>query len=690
MRRLQWWYGTVLLILCLSAAGCIVDSGPIYVKDGRQYGITSSTVWRNTWWQNYERCLSYAEGEFWEAASASFQRALATRMGLQDQRRANTYGLHFIEHYFPHRELGIAYYRLGRYQEALHELSTSMAYVESAKAKFYLNKVHKALLQQSAQDTMPPRILLAEPLDGLVTNRFSLIVTGHVEDDTYAAAIAINGQPIFIELAVARLPFSTEVALQDGANSIEIVAADLLGQRTSQRLTVHLDRHGPLLSLDGVELLGPPPHQQARLQGVVFDHSRIIRFILAGQQMSWSGETPWRFRQELPVPAGTVSLPFEVEDEAGNVTHGDIDLITTANDTPKTYQGNVLPAGLPRWASLPQDTVVSDLAAWPVAPLGLAQLQDRDPPRITFTGLDDREIVYDNKIYLEGKVTDASVITGFAIAGEPYLRQKCKQLFFGYFALLQEGQSNGFLLEAVDEWANRGERSIHVTHQIQPIRQLGSRLRVLLLPFARTGHPSILAETVPASLFNALVTQKRFNVMTHELSGLQPESLELAVAARVGKASRTEAVLLGTVIAAEPQHALDVYVSLVDVDTETVLAEENVYGEDLTTQEVKTLMAGLAVKLQRHFPLVEGVVVAKEGQKLWVSMPNPHGIQPGMKLIVFREGKMIEHGSKKLQKPAVLLGEARITALSDDLLEARLLPETVSEEIRESDHVILK
>lgn len=692
MRQTRWRYGAVVLALCLllGVVGCAIDRGPIYTKDGKQYGVTSSKFWRNTWWQHYERGLSYAEGEFWDDAVASFQTALATRLGQKDQHRVNTYGLHFLDNYFPHRELGIVYYRLRRYQDALREITTSLDQVESAKANFYLNKVRQALLQQAGRDTTPPRIVLDGPPDDLLTNRFTITVTGHVEADAYASAIAINGQPLFIELAAPRLPFTTEVTLQDGPNTIEIVAEDLLRQRTLRHLTVYLDRHGPLLSVERVELLGLPPHQQARVQGVVSDHSRITRFVVAGRQMPLPGETAEVFRHEVPVPEDTVSLPFEVEDAAGNVTHGDIELVAAASGTPKTQQGHVLPSELPRWAFLSQDTVVSDLSTSPAAPLRTAQLQDRDPPRITFTGLTDREIVYDNKLYMEGKVTDASVITTFAIAGEPYLRQKCQQLFFGYFALLREGQSNGFLLEAADEWGNRGERSIHVTYQMQPMRQLGSRLRVLLLPFARTGHPSVLAETVSASLFDALVVQKRFNVIAHELTERQQAVVEPAAAARAGKSSGAEGILMGTVIEAQLRHSLDVYARFVDVDTETVLAVEDVYGEDLTPREVKTLMAGLAVKLQRHFPLEEGIVVAKEGQKLWGNLATPHGIQSGMKLIVFREGKKIEHDGKLLQTPAFLLGEARITAISTDLLEAQLLSPTASEEMRASDKVMLK
>jgi TolB-like protein len=406
--------------------------------------------------------------------------------------------------------------------------------------------------------------------------------------------------------------------------------------------------------------------------------------------MPLHAETAWTFRQELPVAAGSESLPFIVEDAAGNVTRGEIELAPAARRTPKTRQGHAVPVGLPRLALLDRDAVVSDLDAWHTTPLRVAQDQDRDPPRITFTGPEDREIVYDNTIYLEGKVTDASPITAFTIAGESYWRHKCYQLFFGYVALLRAGQTNGFLLEAADEWGNRGERAIRVRHQVQPMRQLGARLRVLLLPFAKTGQPSVLTETVFASLFDALVAPQRFYVIDYTPTVPHEALAAPATAAQVGKALAAEGILLGTVLEAEQRHSLDVYVRFVDVETETVLAAEDVYGEELTPHDVKTLMAGLVLKLQRHFPLDEGVVVAREGRQIWVTLSGKPHLQAGMKLLVFRDGKSLEHSGKKLQTPASVLGEARITALSADLLEARLLPSTAPEEVRESDKVMPK
>lgn len=183
-----------VIILC-NIIGCAVEKGTVRVKDGTPYGVVPGT-WRARWWNYYQRGLSYAEGEFWHEASADFQAAVKQRRGQTDRRRAYTYGVHYLD-YFPHRELGIAYYHLGQYDEAIRELETSLSTVDTAKAKFYLNKVRKVLLKKTGRDATPPRIFLDAPSDRRITNSTTIIVKGYVADDTYASAISINDQVLF-------------------------------------------------------------------------------------------------------------------------------------------------------------------------------------------------------------------------------------------------------------------------------------------------------------------------------------------------------------------------------------------------------------------------------------------------------------------------------------------------------------
>jgi hypothetical protein len=55
------YQGVVMLslVVVFLAAGCAVDSGKVYVKDGKRYGVTASNIWRGRWWNYYERGLYY-------------------------------------------------------------------------------------------------------------------------------------------------------------------------------------------------------------------------------------------------------------------------------------------------------------------------------------------------------------------------------------------------------------------------------------------------------------------------------------------------------------------------------------------------------------------------------------------------------------------------------------------------------
>jgi TolB-like protein len=682
------------LLLLLLIAGCAVERGKVYVKDGKRYGVTSSKIWRGRWWNYYERGVSYADGEFWGEAIADFQSAIAQRP--QDQRRARTYGLHFID-YFPHRELGIVYYHLRRYPEAISELEASLAAVDNAKAKFYLNKARRSLLKQTGRDTTPPRILLDSPADGLLTNRFRVTIAGRAEDDTYVSAIAINGQAWFVELAAPRVPFSREVALHDGPNVIDIVATDLLGRLTRRRITVRLDRQGPLVSLDRVVLLGGPPSRRARVQGLLSDDSRIVRFQLAGRQVPLRPAREWEFHHEVSLAANTAFIPFEVEDAAGNVTRGVIPLPPSGSGPPGTRQGKPAVPLPSRWAFLDSGPVVSDLTPVSLPTRRVARWRDRTPPVISLPDLTAHQTVYYDTIYLEGKVTDTSAIAAFSINGTSLWRRPSHQLFFGYIASLRPGV-NRFHLDGVDAAGNRAQREIIVTREVTAVRRLDARLRVALLPFVKTGQTSALSEVVYDNLLTVLVHQQRFHLVERQqleaiLREMQISKTELAdpaSAVRIGRIAAAEGVLAGTVV--ETPQSLEVFARFVDVETAVIMAAEDVYGEDLTLQGVKTLMEGLAWKFRQRFPLVEGLVIQRQGKHVIVDCGRKQAIQQYMKLILFRDGKVIRHPrtGKRLGGLVDILGEARVDAVFDMMSQATLLQPDQSGQVKALDKMITK
>ncbi len=685
----------VLLMMGLLAGvvGCAVEQGRVYVKDGRRYGVISDLIWRGGWWQHYERGVSYAAGEFWDDAIGDFRAAMEQRDA--DQRDARTYGLHFVD-YFPHRELGIVYYRQGQFQAAIEELETSLASADNAKAKLYLNRARRERLKQTQRDRRAPRITIDTPGADEVTNRFTITVAGRVEDDTYVAAITIQGRRQFVELAQPQVAFEQAVPLRDGDNTIDIVATDLLGKQTRQSLLVRLDRRGPLLSIDGVEVTGTPPHQRARVKGFLSDRSAITRFELAGQAMP--RQTASEFEKEVPVPSGAVSLPFEVVDTAGNVTRGAIALMSPASAPVR--EGAVQP--LIRWAALDAAEVMSDAGR----PLMVAARGSRgrgSPPVIKVHDLQDRETIYLNRLYLTGEVRDAKAIVAFSIDGESLLGdRRPQQLFFGEQLPLQEGE-NVIRIEAQNQAGLNAERTVNVTSVLPPHKQMGSRLRVSLLPLVKKGTPSDFSEIVDELFFTTLFNQRRFDLVERqqlekvlqELKLSQTELVDPATAAKVGRLVAAEGILYGKVI--EKTNDLDIFVRYVDIETSLILAVVDVYDDvegdqPLSSQRLRELADGLVWKIERAFPLVEGLVLAKENDVLFTDLVRKPGIREHMKLIVFREGKTLKHPitGKMMRRPGKTIGEARVMSVADDISEANLLSTATQGEVRQLDKVMTK
>lgn len=237
-----------------------------------------------------------------------------------------------------------------------------------------------------------------------------------------------------------------------------------------------------------------------------------------------------------------------------------------------------------------------------------------------------------------------------------------------------------------------------IIREIRPAKRVGARLRVSFLLFAKQGQASVLSETVYDNLFNVVVTQGRFDVVERqqlesilqELKLSQTALVDPATAAKTGKIMAAEGMLIGTVT--ETPQALEVFMRFVDVESSVVLAAVDVYGEELTLQGMRSLMDGMAWKLQRHFPLVEGLVLDKEGEILLTDLSAKQGIKRYMKLVVYRDGETLRHprSGKVLHKPDTILGEARITIVSGELSKATLLPSKQAGNVKESDKVMTK
>jgi len=86
----------------------------------------------------YDKASKYMQKGEWERAIAEFKSAAS--LEFEDAKKKRTYGTRFIK-YFPHREMGICYYNLEEFDNAMGELQLSYAYKKSKRAEEYIKKL---------------------------------------------------------------------------------------------------------------------------------------------------------------------------------------------------------------------------------------------------------------------------------------------------------------------------------------------------------------------------------------------------------------------------------------------------------------------------------------------------------------------------------------------------------------------
>ncbi|QTA81718.1 Caspase domain-containing protein [Desulfonema limicola] len=237
-------------------------------KDGMVYGITKG-AFRHNWWNYYERGVSFADGRLWPQAEADFREAVS--LWDTDERRARTYGMHFID-YFPHRELGTALFYQDRFEEAAKELEKSLSFVKTAKAELYLDRARKAYIEQKRLDKTPPGITIEYPGKNAVLNDFKIIVKGRASDDTFVKEVLVNNKAFQIDLSGQVIDFKQEISLSPGKNDIMLEARDLTGKITKTTHTIMCDRAGPILNID--DILHSSGSEYI-LKGYAYDDSQI-------------------------------------------------------------------------------------------------------------------------------------------------------------------------------------------------------------------------------------------------------------------------------------------------------------------------------------------------------------------------------------------------------------------------------
>jgi len=660
---------TAFVALLLSWGCAPQPSGPVYVKNGKEYGTVRGAFFRHRWWNYYERGLSFAEGEFYGEAVVDLKEAIQQRE--KDQRMARTYGMHFID-YFPHRELGIIHYQVGNFEAARDELELSLRQFPSAKTRFYLDRVRKGLIEQEAKEVAPPQLSLAFIVDEIWTRQDPVILSGVAEDAHYVAEVAIQGVPVFSEGSVKRFPFDYELDLTQGKHLIDVVAKNLLGKAAKQRLVIHVDREGPMITLEKLHIDGTQPPRELKITGSVYDEAGVSDLSINGQAISIQQGVEVPFTAKLTIDVD--SLELLARDRLGNQTSAPFSL------TPSSVSDMLI------FLACADGSLASYYGA------GLFDAKDRQPPRISLKGWTDTQTVFLEKAYIEGQVSDESKIVNLTINDIPILRRQGLHIFFGHLEDLREGE-NILAIEATDEEGNTARRTISVTRRVPRALQIAERLSLTALSFEQKGEVSQASLAFQDNLIDALVSRNRFRVVEREKLELILQEQKLSrtklfdenTALKLGRLLAAQCIITGGMI--ETRIGIEVVARMIDTETSEILATNDVYGEDKDILALQRLAEGMAIKFHRDFPLVDGLVVERKGRNIFTNL-GADAVKLQRRLVVFREDPVKNPlTGKVLGADNTIIGRARVTQVMPEMSKARLI-DAKAEDIKSLDRVI--
>ncbi|MBF0559731.1 MAG: hypothetical protein HQL08_13235 [Nitrospirae bacterium] len=638
------------------------------------YGGDSGTF-RGNWWNYYDRAMEYSESTepgFPDKAFEDLKEAISMRS--KDQRMARTYGMHFID-YFPHRELGIAYFKKGDIDNAISELEQSLGMEESAKAIFYLNKARKTkLLQLKDKHINPPAITVASPVQGSALKEMTTTIKGNVSGDGFVSKVLINNIPYRFERSAKDVPFESVIPLDDGDNSIVITAEDLLGNISGKTVSVLVNREGPAINIFDIITENKDGKKYITVTGEINDSTGIRNVIFNGDNKEVNDAKSYIFNISLERKYVQNKFLIQAFDNLGNTTTAELDLESELSAFNKIHNHKLL--------AFNGSSLFSS---------------DKEPPVLHLKDAAEVPHVLVDRYYVEGEAFDNQRVDRILINSREVSMKKGKKIFFSKVIKLNEGD-NRIVVEAFDSSGNRAVSEFTVRRQIPLVMQVSSRMSISILPFEVKRENSETGRLAYEQLIGSFVDQKRFLVI--ERAKLEQVLMEQKLARekltdvehsiRVGRLIGSDSILATSI--AETHKSIEIISRVINTETSEIMDVKDVFAEDKSLSTVKDLIEGLALKIAQSFPVVEGMVIKTEKKEIFADIGNTSKIRNNAGVIVYRKGKEIRHpvSGKSLGWDTIKLGEGYVEQVQEGFSKIRLSDKFRNQEVNVKDLIVTK
>ena len=180
----------------------------------------------------------------------------------------------------------------------------------------------------------------------------------------------------------------------------------------------------------------------------------------------------------------------------------------------------------------------------------------------------------------------------------------------------------------------------------------------------------------------ALVKEGRFEVVERGLlkkilneqklvmTGVVDES----TATKIGKLLGVKVIISGSVMKLE--NILEINARIIDVENASIITAENVKSSRAV--QLQDLVVQMSEKIIKNFPL-KGYIVNRNSKSVTIDLGQLAGVKPGMKFIVYQEGKTIKHPKtgEILDVEHIQKGTLRIKTVRKKISDADILYEDI-------------
>lgn len=237
-----------------------------------------------------------------------------------------------------------------------------------------------------------------------------------------------------------------------------------------------------------------------------------------------------------------------------------------------------------------------------------------------------------------------------------------------------------------------------LTYDPFKVTQVGSRLALAVLPYDGKDEARKFVDAATNTMITQLVNLRRFKVIERAVLDdvLKEQRLQASgvvderTAVKVGRVAGADAIIMGSIAVIGPTAKVNARV--IDTETSETIVARSETAERSDLENIERMVGNVAIMIYNELPLVEGYIISKDKNVLYVDVGNEKGVRKGSKCVAFREGENILHpkSGAVMGKKVTKLGELQVVEVQEKVAEVRVVDKEPGQDIEIGDKIVVK